>query len=206
MKTKLLFIFVALGFSACEKQPTEPAKTVEAPAPKAAPAVSDSEVEAEIARALTDDTSPATAPEVNVSPFRDEAESIIAKYPGKTAADLLNVPEVNTKLRNLLGKLGQDKALQDYINSSVDLAAQIKGLEGAARLDLQVEGYDKARTSRMLQAALSEDPQKLVDFLVGEIGEATPDLSYGGMERAPNGVSIVPNPAAAAPAKTEQPD
>jgi hypothetical protein len=62
----------------------------------------------------------------------------------------------------------------------------------------------------MLQAALSEDPQQLVAFLVGEIGEAAPDLSFGGMERAPNGVSIVPNPAAQLPAGTpktpDQPD
>jgi hypothetical protein len=78
--------------------------------------------------------------------------------------------------------------------------------DGAARLDLDIKGYDKARTSRMLQAALSEDPNQLVAFLVGEIGEAAPDISYGGMERAPNGVAIVPNPAAATTPKTDLPD
>jgi hypothetical protein len=201
MKTKLLFIVAALALSSCDKQPAETAKTVEKPA---APVVSEAQMDAEIASALTGGAA-AAAPDAT-GDLREEAESIIAKYPGKTAADLLNVPEVNAKLRSLLGKLAQDKALQNYINSSVELAAQIKGLDGAARLDLDIKGYDKDRTSRMLQTALSEDPQKLVDFLVGEIGEATPDLSYGGMERAPNGVAIVPNPAAAAPAKTEQPD
>ncbi|MEZ5386574.1 MAG: hypothetical protein R3F13_13760 [Prosthecobacter sp.] len=206
MKTRLFFIVAALGFSSCGKQPAEEVKL--APEPSKAAVVSDAEMEVEITKALSGGAPAATASAENVSPFLAEAESIIAKYPDKTAADLLNVPEVNTKLRNLLGKLGQDKALQDYINSSVKLAAQIKGLDGAVKLDLQIQGYDKPRTSRMLQMVLTEDPQKLVDFLVGEIGEATPDISYGGMERAPNGVAIVPNPdaPASAPPKNDSPE
>ncbi len=206
MKTNTLLI-VALALASCGKKTGEPAKAAEKPAaPQAAP-VSNTRIESEITSALSG-TAPAPVT-ASASELQREAEGIIAKYPGKTAADLLNVPEVNTRLRNLLGKLAQDKALQQRINSSVDLAAQIKGLEGAAKLDLDIKGYDKARTSRMLQATLSEDPNQLVAFLVGEIGEAAPDLSLGGMERAPNGVSIVPNPTAppaATTPKTDQPD
>lgn len=206
MKTNTLLI-VALALASCGKKTGEPAKAAEKPAaPQAAP-VSNTRIESEITSALSG-TAPAPVT-ASASELQREAEGIIAKYPGKTAADLLNVPEVNTRLRNLLGKLAQDKALQQRINSSVDLAAQIKGLEGAAKLDLDIKGYDKARTSRMLQATLSEDPNQLVAFLVGEIGEAAPDLSLGGLERAPNGVSIVPNPAAppaATTPKTDQPD
>lgn len=203
MKTNTLLIIAALALASCGKKAEEPAKAVETPAKAAQKVVSETRIEAEIANALTG-TAPVPVP-VTASDLQREAEAIIAQYPGKTAADMLNVPEVNTKLRNLLGKLAQDKALQARINSSVDLAAQIKGLEGAAKLDLDIKGYDRARTSRMLQAALSEDPQQLVAFLVGEIGEAAPDLSFGGMDRAPNGVAIVPNPAATTP-KTDQPD
>lgn len=203
MKTNTLLIIAALALASCGKKAEEPAKAVETPAKAAQKVVSETRIEAEIANALTG-TAPVPVP-ATASDLQREAEAIIAQYPGKTAADMLNVPEVNTKLRNLLGKLAQDKALQARINSSVDLAAQIKGLEGAAKLDLDIKGYDKARTSRMLQAALSEDPQQLVAFLVGEIGEAAPDLSFGGMDRAPNGVAIVPNPAATTP-KTDQPD
>jgi len=197
---------ITLSSVSCGKKTEEPAKAAEKPAVPEATSVTNSRVEAEIVNALSGIASAPVA--ATVGELQREAEGIIEKYPGKTAADLLNVPEVNTKLRTLLGKLAQDKALQARINGSVDLAAQIKGLEGAAKLDLDIKGYDKARTSRMLQAALSEDPQQLVAFLVGEIGEAAPDLSFGGMERAPNGVSIVPNPAAPAAAtpKTEQPD
>jgi hypothetical protein len=204
MKTTSLLLVAVMALASCGKKAEEPAKAATTAAKPAA--VSDTRIESEITNALSG-TAPAQA---SASDLQREAESIIVKYPGKTAADLLNVPEVNTKLRTLLGKLAQDKALQARINGSVDLAAQIKGLEGAAKLDLDIKGYDKIRTSRMLQAALSEDPQQLVAFLVGEIGEAAPDLSFGGMERAPNGVAIVPNPAAAPPAaatpKTDQPD
>jgi hypothetical protein len=210
MKTNTLLIIAALALASCGKKTEETAKAAETPAAPVPAAVSDTRIESEIANALAG-TPPAPVP-ASVSDLQREAEDIIAKYPGKTATDLLNVPEVNTKLRNLLGKLAQDKALQQRINGSVDLAAQIKGLEGAAKLDLDMKGYSKIRTSRMLQAALSEDPNQLVAFLVGEIGEATPDLSFGGLERAPNGVSIVPNPAAAPAAtpestpKTDLPD
>lgn len=191
----------ALTLASCGKKTEESAKAVAAPAPAA---VSDTRIESEITNALA---GAAPAP-VAATPgeLQREAESIIDKYPGKTAVELLNVPEVGTKLRNLLGKLAQDNALKQRIDGSVTLAAQIKGLEGAAKLDLDMKSYDKARTSRMLQAALSEDPNQLVAFLVGEIGEAAPDLSFGGMERAPNGVSIVPNPAAPTTPKTDQPD
>lgn len=190
---------LAVFVTSCgKKEEAAPAVTSAAPVAAApAPAIN---VESEIANALSGKApAPASTPQL-----QQEAEAILDKYPTYNAADLLNVPEVSPRLRNLLAKLAQDKALQARINSSVDLAAQIKGLEGAARLDLDMKGYSRARSSRMLQAALSEDPQQLVSFLVGEIGEATPDLSYGGLERAPNGVSIVPNPAAT-PASASSP-
>lgn len=179
--------FIALGLVSCGKNTEESAKASSAQRA----VVSNTRIESEITQALSG-TAPAPA---TASDLQREAEDIISKYPGKTAADLLNVPEVSTKLRSLLGKLAQDKALQQRIHGSVDLAAQIKGLEGAAKLDLDIGSYDRARTVRMLQAALSDDPRQLVAFLVGEIGEAAPDLSFGGMERAPNGVAILPDPA-----------
>jgi len=200
MKTNPLLIMTALALASCGKSP-EAAKTAPAPvAPKPA-AVAEARIESEISSALT------PAPEKSTSTANDalksEADSIIAHYPGKNATELLNTPEVKDKLSAAMKKLSADPVLTQRVNSTVDLAAQIKGLDGAAKLDLDMKGYDQARTSRMLQSVLSEDPQRIVNFLVSEIGEAAPDLSYGGLERAPNGVAIVPNtiaaPAAAAP-------
>jgi hypothetical protein len=199
MKTNTLLIMTALALASCGKKP-EAAKTPETPAAPKPAVVSDSKIESEISSALT-------PPEPTVSAadqaLKSEADSIISQYPGKTATELLNTPEVKDKLAVAMKKLGNDPVLLKRVNSTVDLAAQIKGLDGAAKLDLDMKGYDQARTSRMLQSVLSEEPQRIVDFLVSEIGEAAPDLSYGGLERAPNGVAIVPNtlpaPAAAAP-------
>jgi len=199
MKTNTLLIMTAVALASCGKSP-EAAKTAPAPAAPKPAAVADARIEAEISSALT---SPAPAVSAADEALKSEADSIIAHYPGKTATELLAAPEVKDKLAVAMKKLGEDPVLLKRVNSTVELAAQIKGLEGAAKLDLDMKGYDQARTSRMLQSVLSAEPQRIVDFLVSEIGEAAPDLSFGGLERAPNGVAIVPNtlpaPAAAAP-------
>lgn len=197
MKTNTLLIMTALACASCGKSKPEAPKAAEAPKPAA---VSDTKIEAEISSALSPPAAPASPA---ADALKSEADSIIAHYPGKTATELLNTPEVKDKLAVAMKKLAADPVLLKRVNSTVDLAAQIKGLEGSAKLDLDMKSYDQARTSRMLQSVLSEEPQRIVDFLVNEIGEAAPDLSYGGLERAPNGVAIVPNtlpaPAAAAP-------
>ena len=197
MKTNPLLIMTALVLASCGKTPAA-AKTATPAAPKPA-SVADTRIEAEISSALTPATTVSPADEA----LKTQADSIIAHYPGKNATELLNTPEVKDKLVVAMKKLEADPVLLKRVNSTVDLAAQIKGLDGAAKLDLDMKGYDQARTSRMLQSVLSEDPQRIVNYLVSEIGEAAPDLSYGGLERAPNGVAIVPNtlpaPAAAPP-------
>lgn len=199
MKTSPLLLLAALALSACGK--SEAPKTA---VPAAKPAVSDAQLQSEISSALTPEPEKTTGDEA----LKAEADDIISRHPGKTATELLNTPEVKDKLIAAMKKLGEDPVLMKRVNSTVELAAQIKGLEGAAKLDLDMKGYDRSRTSRMLQSVLSEQPQRIVDFLVTEIGEATPDISYGGLDRAPNGVAIVPNtlpaPATAQPAPPEE--
>ncbi|WP_395742038.1 hypothetical protein [Prosthecobacter sp.] len=192
-------VTLAALLAACGKKQEAP-KAAEAPKPAA---VSDTKIEAEVSAALT----PAPAASAADQALKAEAEDILGRYPGKNAVELLATPEVKDKLAATMKKLAADPVLMKRVNSSVDLAAQIKGLEGAAKLDLDMKDYDRARTSRMLQSVLSEEPQRIVDFLIGEIGEAAPDLSYGGLERAPNGVAIVPNTIPApAPAPAPPPE
>jgi hypothetical protein len=50
----------------------------------------------------------------------------------------------------------------------------------------------------MVQAVISEDPKQIVRFLTEEIGEAVPELTLGGADRASNGVKIKETPAPAA--------
>ena len=187
----MIVIGIALLVS-CGKKETAQAP-VAAPAPKPA-VVSDAKIEAELAQALAEDPKNAAAAENEA--LADEAESILDKYPNKPATDLLNLPEVNESLKVALTKLGQDKGLQNQINSTVELAAKMKGLEGtpgSVGLDLDTQNYNRDQKSRMLQAVLSKDPKRIVSFLVGEIGEAAPELSYGGKDRASNGIAIKEN-------------
>ena len=185
--------------SACDKAPEKAdAKTAAASSEvKKSTSISDAKIDVEIDKALATTHSPLSSVTTPESDLTAEAEDILARYPGKNAVELLNVPEVNEKLRNGLKKLGENPALGKQIESTVQLAAKLKGLEGAqgsARLDLDIKSYDKARTTRMLETVLSEDPKRIVGFLVEEIGEATPELSLGGAQRASNGIAIESNP------------
>jgi hypothetical protein len=181
-------VFAMLSTSCGKKE--APKTSTEAPKPAA---VSDAKIDAVIADALTPSEPSAPSKSEVQSGLEAQAEDILAKYPNKNAQDILNVPEVNEALKAGLTKLSKDKNLQDQINNSVALAAKMKGLSGepgTVGLDLDTQNYDHSRKSRMLQAVISEDPKQIVRFLTEEIGEAVPELTLGGAERATNGISI----------------
>lgn len=184
---------LCLGLASCGQK--EASKTAAVVSPSAA--VSEAKIDAAIAEALKPlEPSAPTTSDVQAG-LEAQAEDLLAKYPNKNAADLLNVPEVNEALKAGLTKLGQNKKLQEQINNSVALAAKMKGLSGepgSVGLDLDIKGYDRNRKLRMLQVVMSEDPKQIVRFLTEEIGEATPELTYGGSQRASNGVAIKETP------------
>ena len=189
-------MLMALGFlAACgKKEPARPAS--EAAAPKSA-AVSDSKIESMALEALTPAESRKSPKAELQAGLESQAEDILARYPGKNAAELLNVPEVNEALKVGLTRLSKDKRLQDQINNSAAMVAKMQGLSGepgTVGLDLDIKGYDHARKSRMLQAVMSEDPKQIVRFVTEEVGEAAPELTYGGVQRASNGVAIKETP------------
>lgn len=175
-----------LALTACGR------KEVAQPVAEAPPsqAVSDAKVDSLLLEAM--------AP---AEPGRDvmleRADAILDENPNKTAVELLNLPEVNQALRAALEKLSKDKALQERINNSVALAAKMKGLSaapGSLGLDLDTSGYDAPRKRRMLHAVMTGDPKQIVGFLTQEIGEASVELSYGGVNRAANGIAIKETP------------
>lgn len=133
------------------------------------------------------------------------------RYPDLNAQELLNVPEVNSKLATALNGLAKNPSLQADINSTVDLAAKFKGLNGAPgsyKLNLDVSVYDDGRTQRMLQAVLSEEPRQVVQFLIEELGEASFEFTFTGADKTSNGIAIDPVPGAspAPPPLKETPD
>ena len=212
MKQLTAGVFSALSviaITACEKTAVKSESSVKPVAAKPAkPSPSKSEastakLDAEISNALATPMPASAAPNAREAELSAQADDILKRYPTKDAVELLNVPEVNEKLKVGLKRLGEDPALGKQIESTVSLAAKLKGLEGAPgsfRLDMDIKSYDKARTKRMLETVLSEDPKRIVSFLSEEIGEATPELSLGGAKRASNGVAIEANPTPVPPA------
>lgn len=181
---------------ACEKKANEAVSEVpENPAVTAKSNTNKSELDAELMAALAPAPGDANADTEN--DLEVEAQRVMALYPDKNAQDMLNVPEVNPKLVEVLKGLAADPQLQAAINKSVDLAAYFKGLSGppgSYTLNLDVKAYDSARTQRMLTAVLSGKPKPVVQFLVDELGEASFEFSFTDAQKTANGISLQPNP------------
>ena len=178
------FAALALLLTACGK--TENVQTAPSPAPKLPPAVSTAKLDSEIMDALAE---PAD------DPLDNEVTALRRRHSGKNAEELLQTPEVKAKLGEVLKELSQRKDLQDRINSSIAAAAALKGLDskpGSHAFKLDVKRYSDARTHDLLKAVMSGRAVPVVDFLVGEVGEATPDLTLGGLQQSSNGISIDP--------------
>lgn len=177
-----------LALTACGQKETANPAAESSPRP----GMSDAKVDAAVVDALTPPR-PIEPTGAYRDPVLERADAILDEFPNKTAVELLNLPEVNQALRGALEKLSKDKALQERINNSVALAAKMKGLSaapGTLGLDLDTSGYDASRKRRMLDAVLTGDPKQIVGFLTQEIGEASVELSYGGVNRAANGIAI----------------
>lgn len=183
---------LSLLLAACGK--TETAKAPP-PALKPTPAISDAKLDAEITQALTPS---APEPEADASDsLADEVTDLRRRHPGKNAQQLLEVPEVKEKLGECLKELMARKDLQNRINASVAAAASLKGLDtapGTHAFKMDLSGYSDQRTDQLLRSVMSGSATRVVDFLVGEVGEAVPDLSLGGLSKSFNGISIDPVP------------
>ena len=134
-----------------------------------------------------------------------QADDIMAAHPNMTAQELLNVPEVNTKLAGFLKSLSQSPELQSRVNNSIAFAATMKNLQGPKenwQFSMDLKGYDKPRTQRLLTSILSEKPSRVVDFFEHEVSQASVEFTFDpNSKQASNGISLEPKPA---PAPMEQ--
>lgn len=195
-----------LGLAACGKSESG-VKPVAAPVADKPKVASAAKAEADLTQALSM-IEPEPVKETSTSDLEEEALRVMNLYPDKDAQELLSVPEVNPSLVKALQGLGADPQLQAYMNSSVDLAAKFKGLDGppgSYKLNLDVSVYNDNRTQRMLAAVMSEKPSQLVQFLVEELGEASFEFTFTGADKTSNGISLDPAPAPPS-APTNDPD
>lgn len=172
-----------LLLSACDKTaPKAKSVSPSTAAYKSLPALSEATKEAQSTPAVENDIA------AEVTALRD-------KYPFKNAEELLQVPEVKEKLEEMGREMAAHAEFQKRVDQTVNLAASLIGLDGSPdslKLNMDFTVYSDARTNRMLSAILPGKPQPWVDFVIGEVGEAVPDLSYGGLQKSNNGVSIGP--------------
>jgi hypothetical protein len=107
---------------------------------------------------------------------------------------MMKLPAFTEKLGEVLRALAKDQRLMDQVNKRVQMAADIKGVQGDGsnrHLDLKVDNYTPERTDRLLGAVLSGKPQALVAFVTTEIDEASVQFSLSpDLERASNGMTI----------------
>jgi len=205
----LLAVAGMLGLASCGKSDSDSGvKPVAAPVADEPKLESAARTEADLTQALAM-IEPEPVKETPVSGLEEQAIRVMDLYPDKDAQELLNVPEVNPSLVKALQGLGADPQLQAYMNSSVDLAAKFKGLDGppgSYKLNLDVSVYNDNRTQRMLAAVLSEQPSQLVQFLVEELGEASFEFTFTGADKTSNGISLDPAPAPPPAAPNDDPD
>jgi hypothetical protein len=188
--------FGVVGLVSCGKPATE-AKPEAAPLTEKPKTEPEGKADVNLTEALAM-IEPELVKETPVSELEEEALRVMNLYPDKNAEELLNVPEVNPSLVKALQGLGADPQLQAYMNSSVDLAAKFKGLDGppgSYKLNLDVKVYNDGRTQRMLAAVLSEKARQVVQFLVEELGEASFEFTFTGADKTSNGISLDPAPA-----------
>ena len=178
----LLACGVALMLSGCGKQAENP-QAVETPKPAELKKIESDMLGALDARSASDD-----------GELENAVEDFKRAHPFANAEEMMKLPAFTEKLGEVLRALAQDQRLMDQVNKRVQMAADIKGVQGDGsnrHLDLKVDNYTPERTDRLLGAVLSGKPQALVTFVTTEIDEASVQFSLSpDLERASNGMTI----------------
>jgi hypothetical protein len=186
---------MACLLAACGKS-ASPTPTVEKkPAPKASARPAPS---GELDRLMAPPEPAKSAEEVA---WEKQADDVMAAHPNMTAQELLNVPKVNAGLRDFLKALSQSQELQKRVNNSIAFAATMKNLQGPKenwQFSMDLSGYEKPRTHRLLTSILSGKPDRVVDFFEHEVTQATSEFTFDpDAKRSTNGISLEPKPALA---------
>ena len=181
----LLACGVALMLTGCSKDAEKSAVKVQVEAPQPAEA---KKVEAELLASLD------TPKEIDGDELENAVEDFKRDHPFANAEEMMKLPAFTEKLGVLLRAMVKDQRLMDQVNKRVQMAADIKGVQGDGsnrHLDLNVANYTPERADRLLGAVLSGKPSRLVEFVTTEIDEASVEFSLApDLDRASNGMTI----------------
>ncbi len=119
-------------------------------------------------------------------------------HPEMSAQELLDVPEVNIKLADFLKELSKSLELQARVNDSIAFAATMKNLQGSKenwKFAMDLSGYDKARTHRLITSIISGKPERVINFFEHEVTQASAEFTLDpASPKSTNGITLEKKP------------
>ncbi len=187
-------LFFVAALSSCRKSQPTPSATEPKPIAKKTvkPASSASDLENVLQEVNNDVVKEEAALEAHASAIMDA-------HPEMSAQELLNVPEVNVKLADFLKELSKSLELQARVNDSIAFAATMKNLQGSKenwKFAMDLSGYDKARTHRLITSIISGKPERVINFFEHEVTEASAEFTLDpAAPKSSNGITLEKKPA-----------
>lgn len=127
---------------------------------------------------------------------RQTVEAILRRHQGMTKQQLQRSPELNQLMNRFINVINSP-GMQAKLEQRIAAMPPVKGAQqGMLRMDFEM--LDDAHGRAWLEAAVSDDPQRIQDWILNTLDDAIFEFAFDpDLERTSNGVSLQPT----APAK-----
>jgi hypothetical protein len=133
---------------------------------------------------------------------QQKVDDIIRRYRGVTKEEL----QGNAELRKFMGRfidVMNTPGTQEKMNKRIVAMPPVKGAQGGT-LRMDFDMLDDAHGRAWLEAAVSNDPQRIEDWILNTLDDAIFEFAFDpGMEKTSNGVSLKQGPPAKDDALTD---
>jgi len=133
-------------------------------------------------------------------------DDIIRRHKGLTKEQLQRIPELNKLMDRFIAVMNMP-GMQEEINQRLAAIPPVKRSQhGTVRMDFEM--LDDAHGRAWLEAAVSEDPQLIEDWILNTLDGAIFEFAFDpDLERTSNGVSVMsaPEPESSAPQNPKSP-
>lgn len=122
---------------------------------------------------------------------RQTVEAILRRHQGMTKQQLQRSPELNQLMNRFIAVLGAP-GMQAKLEQRIAAMPPVKGAQqGMLRMDFEM--LDDAHGRAWLEAAVSDDPQRIQDWILNTLDDAIFEFAFDpDLERTSNGVSLQP--------------
>ena len=124
---------------------------------------------------------------------RQTVEDIIRRHKGMTKAELQKSAELNTLMNRFIAVMNTPE-MQDKLNQRIAALPRKNDAEGGmVKMDFDLLNEDDAHARAWLEAAVSDDPQRIEDWILNTLDNAVFEFAFDpDLERTSNGVSVQP--------------